>query len=175
MSPEDEREFRDFVTSRSPALLLTAYLLTGDPHLAQDLLQSALLACARKWTQIQRREHLEAYVRRAMYRQQINRWRARRRRPETLVAAPPERPVACDLAAEASLRQSVVDALLALPPKQRAVVVLRYYEDRSEREVATLLNISVGTVRSQASRALAKLRVHYLESDGSPDHVEVSQ
>ena len=161
MSPEDERQFREFVAARSPALLRTAYLLTGDVHLAQDLLQTALLATARRWTHLRDRDQPEAYLRRAMYRHQINRWRARARRPETLMAAPPEHRAARDHAAETVLRRSLVEALGSLPPRQRAVVVLRYYEDRSEAEVATLLDISLGTVRSQASRALAKLRSLY--------------
>lgn len=161
MRADEERQFREFVAVRSPALLRTAYLLTGDVHLAQDLLQTALLACARRWTRIRRREQPEAYVRKAMYRHQINWWRSRARRPETLVAAVPHRAAGGDHASEAALRSGIVDALRSLPPRQRAVVVLRYYEDRPEAEVAQLLDISLGTVRSQASKALAKLRVAY--------------
>jgi RNA polymerase sigma-70 factor (sigma-E family) len=162
MSPDHEREFRELVAARATALLRTAYLLTGNPHDAQDLLQTALLATARRWSRIRNREQPEAYVRKAMYRHQINRWRTRARRPETLVAAPPE-PLtpARDHAADTVLRQGLMAALLSLPPRQRAVVVLRYYEDRSEREVAALLDISLGTVRSQASKALARLRRCY--------------
>lgn len=161
MTPEDEERFREFVAARSPALLRTAYLLTGDVHHAQDLLQTALLATARRWARIRNREQPEAYLRRAMYRHQINRWRARARRPETLVAVPPDRPVRRDHAHEAVVRHRLIEALRTLPPRQRTVVVLRYYEDRPEVEVAALLGISVGTVRSQASRALAKLRDVY--------------
>lgn len=161
MRAEDERQFREFVAARSPALLRTAYLLTGDVHLAQDLLQTALLSCARRWHRIRRREQPEAYVRKAMYRHQINWWRSRARRPETLVAAVPQRAVTGDHAAETVERTGIVDALRSLPPRQRAVVVLRYYEDRPEAEVAQLLDISPGTVRSQASKALARLRSAY--------------
>lgn len=161
MTPEHEREFREFVASRSPTLLRTAYLLTGEAHHAQDLLQTALLGCARHWHRIRNREQPDAYVRRAMYRHQINRWRARTRRPETLMTAPPDQPSGGDHASETVLRHSVMDALRALPPRQRAVVVLRYYEDRPEAEVAELLGVTLGTVRSQASKALAKLRLHY--------------
>jgi len=158
MSPEHEREFRAFVAGRSPALLRTAYFMTGDADQAQDLLQSALLACARRWSRIRDRDQPEAYVRRALYRHQINRWRARARRPETLVATLPDQPAGRDHAADVVLRRGLIEALRQLPPRQRAVVVLRYYEDRSEAEVAEVLGISLGTVRSQASKALAKLR-----------------
>ncbi|GAA1551031.1 SigE family RNA polymerase sigma factor [Dactylosporangium maewongense] len=168
MSPEDEREFREFVATRSAALLRTAYLLTGDTHLAQDLLQTALLGTVRRWAAIRRREHPEAYVRTAMYRHQINRWRLRSRRPETLVPATPDRAAGDDHAAETVVRHGVFDALRTLPARQRAVVVLRYYEDRSEAEVAQLLDISLGTVRSQASKALAKLRAAYPDLATTP-------
>lgn len=160
MTPEDEREFRDFVASRGRSMLRTAYLLTGDEHRAQDLLQTALLATARRWGAVRNREQPEAYVRQALYRHQANWWRARARRPETLAAAPPERAEGRDHAVDTVLRQGVLDALRTLPPRQRAVIVLRYYEDRPESEVADLLGISVGTVRSQSVKALARLRTH---------------
>jgi RNA polymerase sigma-70 factor (sigma-E family) len=162
MSPQHEREFRDFVTARSASLLRTAYVLTGgDVHEAQDLLQTALVATARHWPRIVRRDHPDAYVRRALARHQSNRWRARSRRPETLTSAPPERAHGADEHARVELRQGLLGALRALPPRQRAVVVLRYYEDRPEAEVAELLQVSVGTVRSQTAKALAKLRAIY--------------
>lgn len=161
MSPEHEREFSEFVAARSPALLRTAYLLTGDAHHAQDLLQTALMATAARWAGIRDRQHAEAYVRRAMYRHQINWWRARARRPETLVTAPPERSSLDNHADLTVQRHGLIAALRRLPRRQRVVVVLRYYEDRSEAEVAALLGISLGTVRSQTSKALVKLRQHY--------------
>lgn len=168
MRPEHEREFREFVAERSPALLRTAYLLTGDVHHAQDLLQTALIASARRWARIRDREQPEGYVRQALYRHQINWWRARARRPEVLAAAPPERPADRDHTTETVQRHALIEVLRRLPPRQRAVVVLRYYEDRPEAEVAQLLGISVGTVRSQASKALVKLRTYYADLDGSP-------
>jgi RNA polymerase sigma-70 factor (sigma-E family) len=162
MSPEQEREFREFVAARSAGLLRTAYFLTGgDVHEAQDLLQTALIATARHWSRIVKRDQPDAYVRRALARHQINRWRTRARRPETLVSAPPEHATGHDEHARIELRHGLLAALRALPPRQRAVVVLRYYEDRAEAEVAALLHISVGTVRSQAAKALAKLRASY--------------
>ncbi|MBP2324876.1 RNA polymerase sigma-70 factor (sigma-E family) [Kibdelosporangium banguiense] len=158
MSPEDEREFHDFVTARSPVLLRTAYLLTGNVHHAQDLLQTALMGTARRWSRIRRRDQPDAYVRRAMYNYQARWWRLRARRPESPVAEPPERAASGDHAEQIAARDALIAALWQLPPRQRAVVVLRYYEDRSEAEVADVLGISLGTVRSQASKALAKLR-----------------
>jgi RNA polymerase sigma-70 factor (sigma-E family) len=159
VGPEQEREFREFVAGRSPALLRTAYMLTGDVHLARDLLQTALMSTARHWSRIEGSP--DGYVRTAMYRHQVNWWRTRARRPETVSAAPPERAAPGDHAADTVLREGLFHALRALPPRQRAVVVLRYYEDRPEAEVAALLNVSVGTVRSQSSKALAKLRAAY--------------
>jgi RNA polymerase sigma-70 factor (sigma-E family) len=162
MSPEHEREFREFVAARSAELLRTAYFLAGgDVHDAQDLLQTALIATARHWSRIVKRDQPEAYVRRALARHQINRWRSRRRRPETLVSALPDQPTGRDEQASVDLRDGLLSALRALPPRQRAVVVLRYYEDRSEAEVAALLHIAVGTVRSQSAKALARLRASY--------------
>lgn len=159
MGPVEEREFREFVAGRSAGLLRTAYVLTGGVHLARDLLQTALLATARRWTAIEGSP--EAYVHTAMYRHQVNWWRSRARRPETVSATVPERATAGDHAADTVERHGLFDALRALPPRQRAVVVLRYWEDRPEAEVAALLDVSVGTVRSQASKGLAKLRAAY--------------
>lgn len=161
MSPVEEREFREFVAASSPALLRSAYMLSGDVHLAQDLLQSALLATARRWSHIREQDRAEAYVRRVLYRHQIDWWRAQTRRPEIVSAAPPDRAGGRDHAADIALRDGLLDALLGLPPRQRAVVVLRYYEDRPEAEVAEMLGVSLGTVRSQASKGLAKLRARY--------------
>ncbi|MGH3713400.1 MAG: SigE family RNA polymerase sigma factor [Micromonosporaceae bacterium] len=161
MSPEHEREFREFVAARSAALLRTAYLLTGDVHHAQDLLQTALMATARRWPKLRDRTQPDAYVRKALYRHQVSRWRKGSHRMETVTAVPPEPAAGGDHAAQTVLRDQVLGMLRTLPPRQRAVVVLRYYEDRPETEVAELLGISIGTVRSQAHRALAKLRAHY--------------
>ena len=144
--------------ARSPALLRTAYLLTGDVHHAQDLLQTALLGTARRWSRVERSDQPDAYVRRAMYNQQARWWRLRAARPESPMADPPHQATAGDRAQQIADRDGLMAALRRQPPRQRAVVALRYYEDRSEAEVAALLRISLGTVRSQASKALAKLR-----------------
>ncbi|MEV0649389.1 SigE family RNA polymerase sigma factor [Phytomonospora sp. NPDC050363] len=158
MSPEHEREFRDFTAAQTPSLLRLAYLLTGDVHLAQDLVQSALASCAGRWHRIRNREQPFAYVRKAMYRSQYNAWRARRRKPESIMDTPPERPVGRDHADEVAERHDLLAALARLPYRQRLIVVLRHCEDRPEAEVARMLGIAAGTVRSQASRGIAKLR-----------------
>lgn len=169
MNPEHEREFREFVAARSGALLRTAYLLTGDVHHAQDLLQTALMTTARRWSKLRDRTQPEAYVRKALYRHQVSRWRRLSYGRELATGAVPERAAGGDHAAETVLRDRVLGLLRTLPPRQRAVVLLRYYEDRAEAEVAALLGISVGTVRSQAHKALAKLRASYPDVESLAD------
>ncbi|WP_344915259.1 SigE family RNA polymerase sigma factor [Streptosporangium oxazolinicum] len=153
MDAAEERRFREFVSARSPALMRLAFLLTGgDQHAAEDLLQTALARTVAGWSRV---ETPEAYVRQVMYRQQVSWWRRRR---ETVVAEPPEGTVA-DGTPGADLRIVMRRALARLTPRQRAVLVLRYYEDLPEAEVAGILGCSVGTVRSTAHRSLARLRV----------------
>ncbi|MCG5219655.1 SigE family RNA polymerase sigma factor [Streptosporangium sp. KLBMP 9127] len=155
MDAADERRFREFVSARSPALMRLAYLLTGgDQHASEDLLQAALAQTVAKWRSV---ESPEAYVRQAMYRQQISWWRLARRRNETAMAEPPERG-GPDGTNGAELRIVVRRALARLTRRQRAVLVLRYFEDLPEAEVAAMLGCSVGTVRSTAHRSLARLR-----------------
>jgi len=150
-----EREFTEFVTDRAHVLLQVAYALTGDQHAAEDLLQGALAKAFARWRHIEGAP--EAYVRRILYRDHVSAWRRFGRR-EIPVADPPDRAAADQPGPDAALRLAVSTALLALPPRQRAVLVLRYLEDRSLEETAALLGCSTGTVASQASRALAKLR-----------------
>ena len=147
--------FHEFVVQRSPALSRTAYLLTGDHQHAEDLLQSALARTYRHWRRIHDGDP-EAYVRRVMYHQQVSWWR-RRRVAERLDASPVERGGG-DHSEDTALRLSVVAALARLTARQRAVVVLRYYEDLTEKETAAVLGVAVGTVKSQARDALARLR-----------------
>jgi RNA polymerase sigma-70 factor (sigma-E family) len=144
--------FRTFVEQRYASLLRTAYLLTGATHAAEDLLQSALLASMSRW---RRMDHPEAYVRRVMVNQLVSRQR-RRRLVEVLTAVLPERPG--PEPTEPGLRDEMWQALRQLPVGMRAVLVLRYWEDLSEAQTAEALNCSVGTVKSQASRGLARLR-----------------
>jgi RNA polymerase sigma-70 factor (sigma-E family) len=157
MDAEVENEFRRFVEARGAALLGAAYVLTGSQQAAEDLLQTALAKTARRWRAVHTSP--DAYVRRVMYRDQISLWRRRRIGEVALSTSTPEPVEAEDIAAQASVRIAVREALRQLPPRQRTVLVLRFLEDRSEAETADLLGISKGTVASQTSRALARLRV----------------
>src|SRR5688572_1734857 len=150
MDSSDEREFTEFVATRGQALLRVAYALTGEQHAAEDLVQTALAKAMLRWPKI--RGDAEPYLRKIMFHEHISWWRRRWRRAETLMSDLPERGAAADLAAEAHSRLQVRAALDKLPPRQRAVVVLRYLEDLSTEQVADLLGCSPGTVGSQASR-----------------------
>jgi len=150
--------FRGFVIARQHALLRTALLLTGDQGTAEDLVQTALEKTVRRWSRGGEPASLEAYVRRVMYREQVSRWR-RRRLVEVPAAELPEwrlDPRGDDDAVEDHL--VLQRALQQIGRRQRAVLVLRYYEDLSEQQVADVLGISLGTVKSQAHRGLARLR-----------------
>ncbi|MEU8379364.1 SigE family RNA polymerase sigma factor [Streptosporangium sp. NPDC048865] len=147
--------FRGFVAGHQQALMRTAYLLTGDPHQAEDLLQSVLLKVLGRWSRLSRVEHPEAYARKALLNQYIS-WRRHRVMNELPTADPPDRPYSGE--DSTVVRLVMRQALMRLPPRQRAVIVLRYYEDRTERETAELLDCSIGTVKSQAHYALARLR-----------------
>jgi RNA polymerase sigma-70 factor (sigma-E family) len=146
--------FEAFVAARSAALLRTAVLLTGDRHLAEDLVQTALARTWPRWSRLD--TNPEAYVRRTLVNTYASWWR-RRWNGETPTDALPDRaqPAGADADAAYDLRQ----ALTGLPRRQRAVVVLRYFDDLTEAQVAAALGCSVGTVKSQTSKALAKLRV----------------
>jgi RNA polymerase sigma-70 factor (sigma-E family) len=147
--------FRAYVVARSAALLRTAYLLTGNRADAEDLLQTALAKSYLSWDRIRDREAVDGYVRRVMVNTQTSFWR--RKRPEHLYDQIPELP-GRDHTADSDLHDALWTALASLPTKQRAAVVLRYYEDLSEAETAHVLGVSVGTVKSTTSRALSKLR-----------------
>ena len=149
----DEVEFDAFVVARSQALLRTAYLLVQDEGLAEDLLQTSL---AKAWFAWSRIKDPEAYVRRILVTTSASWWRRRWIR-ETPTAELPEGKVG-----DREVRveeQDLWQAIGRLPRRQRAVVVLRYLEDRTEAETADLLGCSVSTVKSQSAKALAKLRV----------------
>lgn len=156
MDAEAEENFREFVANRSPALLRTAVLLSGgDRHAGEDLLQNALIKAAGRWHRI---DEPEAYVRRILYRQQVSRWRLKRRARELSVAEPPDVGADGESSADAELRLLMRGALARLTARQRTVLVLRYFEDLPEAEVARILGCSVGTVRSTNHRSLARLR-----------------
>ena len=152
-----EDEFDTFVRARTHALLRSAYLLTGDQQLSEDLVQSALSRTHQAWQRLADSGNAEAYARRTMYHLQVSWWR-RRRVTEVLPERLPDRAGGDDHAGAVSLRLSLRAALLQLTVKQRAVLVLRFYEDCTETEAADLLGVSVGTVKSQSAKALARLR-----------------
>jgi RNA polymerase sigma-70 factor (sigma-E family) len=147
-------EFVEFATAVSPRLRRTAFLLCGDWHTAEDLVQITLAKVFVSWRRISRREAAPGYATRTL----VNAYladRRIRRVPEVLTASLPEKPAA---APAPELRMVVLDALAALPPGGRAVVVLRYWEDMSVEQAAEILGCSPGNVKSQAARALIKLR-----------------
>jgi RNA polymerase sigma-70 factor (sigma-E family) len=156
MGVEATLDFETYVRARTPALLRAAILLTGDQHLAEDLVQSALARTHLHWAKLARQGHAEAYTRKIMYNLQVSFWR-RRRFTENVTAGPPHTALA-DGTEHAAIRLTLERALRRLSPKQRAVLVLRFYEDQTEPQAARLLGVSVGTVKSQTAKALAKLR-----------------
>lgn len=147
--------FEEFVAARGQALLRSAYLLTGDLHAAEDLLQSALERCAGRWTRLTTQP--EAYVRRVMYNENVSIWRRRKVRPECLVSELPD--VVTGEHDDATIAALLLQrGLTRLTARQRTVLVLRYYEDLSEAQIAEAMGCSLGTVKSQASYALRRLR-----------------
>ena len=146
-------DFEEFVVARRGSLLRTAYLLTGDPHDAEDLVQSALIKVVPKWARIKDRP--EGYVRQVLARESVNRWRGRRWREVTTDAVPEARH---HLSTDSADRIALLEDLRRLSPRQRAVLVLRYFDDLTEADTAEALGISVGTVKSHARDALARLR-----------------
>ena len=151
-------EYEEFVRSRTPALLRSAYLLTGDQHLAEDLVQAALARTHRAWRGLHSTGNAEAYTRKVMYHLQVSWWR-QRRVPEKLTPVVPEqRGGDAGFADRAATRATLRQALQRLTPSQRAVLVARFFEDRSEADTAELLGVSVGTVKSQTVRALQRIR-----------------
>jgi RNA polymerase sigma-70 factor (sigma-E family) len=159
-----DADFREFVRSRRRALLRSAYLLTGNLADAEDLVQSALAKTYQAWNRIEDRKALDGYVRRAIVNTHISWWR-RRRVDEYPTDEIPDKPVA-DTSDSSELHDSLQRAIDRLPQRMRAAVVLRYFEDMSEAEVADVLGVSPGTVKSTVSRAVAKLRA---DSDLTPE------
>jgi RNA polymerase sigma-70 factor (sigma-E family) len=153
--------FTQFVSVRYAELLRTAYLLTGSPYAAEDLVQSCLLKVMPRWKEI---NDPMTYLRRAMTNQRVSRWRRVRR--ELLSARTPDEAVA-DPTGGLADRTVLVAQLARLPKRMRAVLVLRYWEDLSEADTAEVLGCSVGTVKSQASRGLARLRILLSEPTGN--------
>ncbi len=152
---ERDADFNAFVTGAWPRLMRTAFLLTGDRYLAEDVVQTALERTYAAWGRVTRADEPYAYVRRIVVNEHARRFR--RRVPEQLVTAVPERS-GPDGFARLDERAALMEALGTLPPGQRQAVVLRYWEDLSESQAAAAMGCSVGTVKSQASKGIAKLR-----------------
>jgi RNA polymerase sigma-70 factor (sigma-E family) len=157
MKALEDEAFRGFVAARGHALLRTAYLLTGDQQLAEDLVQTALEKTVRHWGSIRASGAIESYVRRTMYREQVSLWR-RPRVTEQSTAMPPEPRPSDAQSDQVEDRLVLREALMRLGRRQRTVLVLRYFEDLTEQQVADALGISLGTVKSTAHKGLARLR-----------------
>ncbi len=151
--------FSSYVRARGPVLLRTARSLTANPCDAEDLLQTALAKTYVAWERIEDHRALDGYVRRALLNTRTSQWR-KRKVDEFACEELPEREAfpAPDPAEQQSLHDAMWRAVLKLPDRQRAMVVLRYYEDLSEAQTAEVLGVSIGTVKSAVSRALGKLR-----------------
>jgi RNA polymerase sigma-70 factor (sigma-E family) len=150
-----DREFRAYFEARAVVVRRTAFLLCGDWHWAEDLAQTALAKVYQHWGRLDRNGQVDAYVRKVLVRTVIDESRWRRRRPETVVDVMPEVAEAVTGLEEA---MDVRHALAALPPKQRAAVVLRYWDDLPVAATAAALGCSEGTVKSQVSKGLGALR-----------------
>lgn len=159
-SPTDrDTEFAAYVAARQASLLRTAYLISGDRHTAEDLVQTALAKLYLSWDKISRRDSIDGYVRRIIVNEHNSLWRRPWKRRETSTDELPESTTVDHTARSDTGTDADLWAFVqSLPRKQRAVLVLRYYEELSEAETAEALGISVGTVKSQTSRALAALR-----------------
>ena len=147
-----EESYHAFVTGRYAALRRTAFVLTGNHHDAEDLLQTALMKAAGVWSRIAERP--EPYVRRIMYHENVSRWRRLRLVEEPLDS----HDTAVEQSEHTVERLLLADALARLTPKQRTVLVLRYYEDLTEQQAAAVMGVGVGTIKSQTRHALARLR-----------------
>ena len=174
-SQADISAFAELVATRSPALLRTAYLVVGDHQLAHDLLQEALVKAYVAWPRLREVTKAEAYVRRTMVTTAIS-WRRRRSFHERPVEVVPEVWEA-DQADRLAAHDDVWAQVCSLPPRQRAVLALRYYEDLSYADTAEVLGCSVGTVASQVSEALGKLRKRVGPESAAllPDHEAVTR
>jgi RNA polymerase sigma-70 factor (sigma-E family) len=170
----DEPEgFRAFVAARSPALLRSAWYLTGNEASAEDLVQTALAKTWTKWSRIVRQDAPEAYVRRVIVSTYLT-WNRRRWHGEQPTAILPDAPDPTDAYAVLDVQNSVLAALAALPPRQRTVVILRYFDDLTEAQAADVMGCSIGTVKSQTAKAFATLRgypqLRGLTTDGEVSH-----
>lgn len=155
MNRADEADFEAFVVASGRRLLRTAYLMVGDVGEAEDLVQTTLERTAQRWTRLDGAP--EAYARTVLAHLATDRWRGLRRRPVEVRDTLPEL-AAADAFDGVLVRQALISALYGLPRRQRAVLVLRFFEDLTEAETASALGISVGTVKSTTSRGLDRIR-----------------
>jgi len=167
---EADDRFRDYAVARLPALQRTALLLTSRREDAQDILQTALTRLFVAWPRVERTDNPDAYVRRALVNASIDLRRSAWRRRERIADALPEVAVGADAFTQIDDQLCLLRALQELTVRQRTVLVLRFYEDLSEAVTAELLNVSVGTVKSQTSRALAKLRRRLVDYPRKDSH-----
>jgi RNA polymerase sigma-70 factor (sigma-E family) len=162
---DEERRFTVWALARVSRLHRTAYLLCGDWHAAEDLVQDALARAALHWRRIEGTDSPDAYVRKILLNEARKRWRPRRAKERPSLETN-QRSID-DGSSERAARAELMQALSGLPPRQRAAVVLRYFEQLSEAETAAALGCSVGTIKSSTHRALATLR-HTLTSEANP-------
>lgn len=160
---ERGRDFDEFVAATSHRLIRTAFALTGDRGAAEDLVQDTLERLYVAWPRV---DDPQAYTNRALVNHSHNRWRRRARHPEATLTDAHDRAVG-DATSRTDDRDALVRALMTLPTRQRAVIVLRFLNDLSEADTADALSCSVGTVKSQTSRAIARLR-EVLATDDHP-------
>jgi len=158
-----DADFTAYLQARQASLLRTAYLLTGDRHQAEDLVQTAFAKLYLAWDRVRDRESVDAYVRRILVNEHNSLWRRAWKRNERPTEVLPEAAVVDEY--DDGTSSALWTSVQTLPRKARAVLVLRYYEQLTEAETAEVLGISVGTVKSQTSRALATLRDRFREED----------
>ena len=158
LTEHEEQAFWQFVASRRQQLVRTAYLLAGDHGHAEDFVQDALIRVHRNWRRIERIDQPEAYARRIIVNLANSWWRRALRHRTHVEWQPRDRPDDFDGHAAVDRDDELWRALATLPPGMRAVIVLRYYEELTEAETAALLSRSIGTVKSQASRGLVRMR-----------------
>jgi RNA polymerase sigma-70 factor (sigma-E family) len=164
---QDSACFEAYVAMRGTALTRFAFLLLGDHHLAQDLTQEALAKLHRHWSRVSDFDDLDAYVRKMMLNQLLS-WRRRKSWTERTIEAPEDHAGDHDLASDRVERDAMWTLLGELPPQQRAVIVLRYYEDLDDDRIADLLGCSAPTVRSHASKATTRLRAVVTDANLTP-------
>jgi RNA polymerase sigma-70 factor (sigma-E family) len=157
-----DQEFGEFMRNRASPLHQSAYLLCGDWHLAHDLVQDTLVKAYQHWPRVRQADSPDAYVRRILLNEARGRWRRRERTATVSRFSEESEPVAPDATDEIARRAGLLQALHALPLRQRATIILRYLEGMSERETAAVLGCSEGTVKSQSARALGTLK-NYLD------------